>query len=656
MKEFIHVFVFDTSMFQYYLEKIVGKVEMAGISYKEDFTLAFRQTRDEGFAKAELQAAPGKIVWGVVYRLSKSKFRELRKLSAKNSDIYFCDDRLPVEGNIIDVKRPYLKESLQSYGNLPKDWYKNIMVEGASRANLPEEYKSFLADMPVEAEIWIARKRNKEDLLYYPDLIQKNLIPAAEEIARQDKSHKYKGVLNGHAFHAREFLVEKGDKEYKFQTNTNIPLGVQTHKELRLGKQVLKLKRAKGDIYVPGKNLLLTNIKYGDRVKYLTGTFSSFSTIPTDQLDGHYCRMLIPIETDISFRQDFQVTDYIENGKLHINLLDLEINSVPIHFYQQKIAKQEYLIIDALAPMVLRRFLETVHSIQLVYALLRGEYLSGEARVFFYNEPAMETIVASYFHTMQEAIYGLPGIFTANGYYGINNDEDSRDDNGKLTAVEHEKARVEIKRISFEIFSNLCNEIISSEKILRSILILITTQKISLESRIPSQYVALEALTATFVKGGNKELKPIKDDAVAAELVSAMKATLDQFSKDKGFSKEEDEKLNPLRRKLTSFNEPPNADKLSESFKVVGYKPNSGEEKVIKLRNKFLHGSTIDIDFENNEDYGFKELFHISLRLHMLLAILLLRKAGYSGKIVNYVKLYAHIIEMDIEEERFKDI
>lgn len=138
---------------------------MVDISYKEDFTLSFRQTRDEGFAKAELQASSGKKVWGVVFKLSKSKFRELRKLSAKNSDIYFCDDRLPVDGKTIDVKRPYLKEDLPSYGNLPKDWYKNIMVVGASRAKLPEDYQAFLTDMPVEAELWIARKRTKEDLL-----------------------------------------------------------------------------------------------------------------------------------------------------------------------------------------------------------------------------------------------------------------------------------------------------------------------------------------------------------------------------------------------------------------------------------------------------------------------------------------------------------
>jgi len=632
MKQTVLLFCFDIWMFSSYLEREVGLVERVGHGSINGYALKFRKTRDAGFAKAEAIITPdaAEIIWGAVYRLNLQQYNMLSRKFKKDFDLEFLEAEVNINEGIIKMQRPFLPEHLPNYGDAPYNWYKELMLAGAESFNLPPDYLEKLRKIStIEDSTW--RKKTFLDFLKYPALIKKNLGEAVAAIKRQNKPRKYTARLAGHTFDGCTFDVHKAGHEYVFDTKTPIPRGTQLNYELNLNKNTLILKQGRQKIYIPDKNFLVSKIAYDQfDFKLLHGSFSCFSTLPINTIDEHYCRMMIPIDKRIDLRSDFEYVSYLENGRLHQGLIKLKIIDIEIHYYQLKIEKTEYLVIDALATLPLKRFMEIVHAIQLVYALLQGDYLSSEARVFFYDTPDMTNAIGSYFHTTRDSIYGYPGIFTTNGFFGIYNNDDALDEDGRLIEEERNNARVTINRISTTVFSNLCNELLSSEKILRSMIILVTTQNVTLESRIPSQFVALEALTATLVKkGGNKGLKPITDDDIAADLVTALTATLDQFSKDHGFTEEQDKKLEPLRKKLLHFNTPPNMDKLKEGFTVVGYKPNDAETAVIKLRDKFLHGSTLEIDFETSEDYGYKELLHISLRLHMLLSVIMMKKTGY---------------------------
>jgi hypothetical protein len=61
-----------------------------------------------------------------------------------------------------------------------------------------------------------------------------------------------------------------------------------------------------------------------------------------------------------------------------------------------------------------------------------------------------------------------------------------------------------------------------------------------------------------------------------------------------------------------------------------------------------LHGSTLD---SKSIEEDFKELFYISLRLNFLIAVLILKKAGFEGRIINHAKLYDYITGKFVQED-----
>jgi hypothetical protein len=82
-----------------------------------------------------------------------------------------------------------------------------------------------------------------------------------------------------------------------------------------------------------------------------------------------------------------------------------------------------------------------------------------------------------------------------------------------------------------------------------------------------------------------------------------------------------------------SFNSPANQDKLTKSFADFGYNLSEADQNAIKQRNFTLHGHLSDIKKEiANQRW---DMFSTALRLHKLCCILLLKAAGYSGKILN---------------------
>jgi len=92
---------------------------------------------------------------------------------------------------------------------------------------------------------------------------------------------------------------------------------------------------------------------------------------------------------------------------------------------------------------------------------------------------------------------------------------------------------------------------------------------------------------------------------------------------------------------------------LIEPFINFGY-PLSDEEKdlIYVQRNKFLHGDDY-MSLEENYEFEFKELFHISMRLQRMIAVLLLKASDYSGYILNNARIYDYISEKTIKEEVF---
>lgn len=92
-----------------------------------------------------------------------------------------------------------------------------------------------------------------------------------------------------------------------------------------------------------------------------------------------------------------------------------------------------------------------------------------------------------------------------------------------------------------------------------------------------------------------------------------------------------------LENKWFSINSPTNKDKLSRPFADVGYKLSELEERVIRERNKFLHGS-LTLKGRVEEDASYQSF--LCFELLKLCSILLFRRMEFKYPLLNNAVVY----------------
>lgn len=97
-----------------------------------------------------------------------------------------------------------------------------------------------------------------------------------------------------------------------------------------------------------------------------------------------------------------------------------------------------------------------------------------------------------------------------------------------------------------------------------------------------------------------------------------------------------DESLTILGKKINTMNNPTNADSLARPLEEAGYSLNDNDKEALKMRNTFLHGGLVKGSVEKQTN----EIFYLSLMLHKLACIIILKRAGFSGYILNNPVLF----------------
>ena len=185
-----------------------------------------------------------------------------------------------------------------------------------------------------------------------------------------------------------------------------------------------------------------------------------------------------------------------------------------------------------------------------------------------------------------------------------------------------------------------------------------------MELKIPTLFVAIENITKILVGGDTKNPSIIEDHEIISKIKKVIKSSVKEINaikrehKPTGINEDKEYEANfeRITSKLHAFNQGSNNKKLSDPFSELGYKLTAEErELLIRDRNKFLHGDDYS-SFDDSFDSEFKELFHISMRLQKLIAVLLLKQSGYSGYILNNAKIYDYISEKNLKEPFFVKI
>ncbi len=174
-----------------------------------------------------------------------------------------------------------------------------------------------------------------------------------------------------------------------------------------------------------------------------------------------------------------------------------------------------------------------------------------------------------------------------------------------------------------DVFANLCKLLWNDENILYAADLILRAAA----NRDPVQQgvlysAALESLTGALGEKKTTSLKPIDDPEIFENIkIEFMKIVESQEISDDA------KKI--FKARIDNMNSPTNQDKLTQTFVLHGVNLSVQNKKTINERNKYLHGKS---PLSRDQEF---ELRQITMELHSLQLMLLLKVAGYSGHVIN---------------------
>jgi len=412
-----------------------------------------------------------------------------------------------------------------------------------------------------------------------------------------------------------EMKLEVGDQTYYCNNYT------MTSREFRASRKNLT-EPLKGGMIVSGDIWLLCSEVH----KNLEHMFRRFVICV-----GKSNRLQFYVETE-EFKDEKMHHFY---GKAPVTVMGLDFN-----IYEVSQDDERHFFIDSTVKIPYEEFSDICHSIMIGYGLLCATFYQNEAFYLSSEEASFSSMRDIQYLQLRNTLKGLNNPIYGEPY-GRTDDESLAD-----------RVKDDMKPLSQELFSKLCNRIYSDKNYASLIILLLEANTASLILQPAGYSVALERLT-NIIADENDGLKPIKDKALAKKFRTDLVAVLEGY-KDAINATGDNDAMVILQKNIDKINNPTNRDKLIKPFAMYGIELNDLDLVAIDNRNNFLHGRNGN-DEEGNKIDELK-VYHISLRLNVLVNKLLLKHLGYNGRIINYVKYYEDQLRCEINEELFVKI
>ena len=186
---------------------------------------------------------------------------------------------------------------------------------------------------------------------------------------------------------------------------------------------------------------------------------------------------------------------------------------------------------------------------------------------------------------------------------------------------------------SIDAFSKLAQLCYISNDMLLATSMLIDGSLMNIEYMKPFFHVTLETITSSLTRGNNTTSPPMPHENFKNEVLPILLRALDEVS-----TISEDARRIFKSRIEHQLNKETNEDKMTVCFDKCGYPLTPADKEAIKHRNITLHGHLASgkklLRSQQNE------MLAMGLRLHKLCSILLLKEAGFTGKVLNNEVLF----------------
>ncbi len=385
-----------------------------------------------------------------------------------------------------------------------------------------------------------------------------------------------------------------------------------------------------GDFYIESsKDDLGEEGRFTGRIRINRFAGSTFA-----KEDKAYFRCLIPIGS-VDWNRDIRIyAAFIKNGWI-LGLLELKDGSTLLHVYPCNDGDKKYMVVESLTPTTSWKMAEYVYSVALTLGFITGTIHLGKCYEFSSSEPEFDANVAMAYHTMRPSSDTGMKIFTTNMYYVRETLKSAKVQLQDKTPLYNEKGEFQEHLQDWlqpDQMQRLFALIHGDAKVARAVVTIIESANFPLEYQASVRAIVLETL-AHSVPGP----KPIPDDDLWNLMKTDFEAVVAKYvTNETGEQQISDESLTILGKKINTMNNPTNADSLARPLEEAGYDLKPNDKDALKMRNTFLHGGLVKGSVEKQTN----EIFYLSLMLHKLACIIILKRAGFSGYILNNPVLF----------------
>ncbi len=353
-----------------------------------------------------------------------------------------------------------------------------------------------------------------------------------------------------------------------------------------------------------------------------------------EEKSNHYWRYVYPVKSYPWFLQIGSMNFVDDKGSLAISAyLKPRLGNSDMHVFVTRRKEEYYMVIQSGSKMDSEEMYKRVFAITTSISLITG-YKYGD----YHFQIASDD---SDFGTIRSIIFGSIEKTRYCHYRIVNNKWD--DTYNMLGKYEYQKYAQEIvkesaddpniyydnKEVDAKVFNGLADLLYNYNDLAISASMLLEGGLLNIIYQPPFFHVALETITSALIDGTQEVIKPPMEKK---EYNTKVKPVLvDALNDIPGLP--DDAKRIYTRRVENNLNTCANQDKLSKCFENVGYTLTKEDKDTIQKRNSTLHGHLSDIKKELPDQQW--DMFAIALRLHKLCCILLLKAAGYKGRILN---------------------
>lgn len=406
--------------------------------------------------------------------------------------------------------------------------------------------------------------------------------------------------------------LEKGDRCFTFKTGKILPFGPPVkYQDKGYGfEDKFELMNETILLCVP-KGVKSLNISFVGEYP-ITGEIAEISSCKL--VDRSFYRAIIPFGKFSKKPYEHIESKAYKYGSSirRSGLIELLVNGYSVNFLNCKINDKESLIIECADVIDFLSFEKIVVGIIYSFGIISGSLVRDEIIFLQYYDNTFQEVTGFSFRRIENSLNGLTSI------------------DPRMFVQASESKSIGVHYLPASIFQTMVENCVNDSRFLRAAKMITESAAFPLEVKASTYSVALETIKNIIIEENVPRINPFKNKRKAAETIKELKRIVSLIDEQEFNNKQS------VLNKLDQINQVGNKEGFLLSFKLLSIPLSPDDERCLVERNNFLHGK---VPFENEVQKRAFEIQHIVYKLHMLLCALMLKYSGYSGFVVNNIKL-----------------